>query len=298
MRRWFLSYHSRDQALARRLKATLEQKDTGARVFFAPSSLRAGSFWSKALADQIAQADAFILLVGENGVGNWQVLEYDEALDKRVNVPDFPIILVLFEGQTAPGLPFLRRLHWIISPDPSSEKDVARLVDAASGTSTRPGELWRYTSPYRGLAAMEEKDSDYFFGRERETIDALSAIAAATDRLPVLLGNSGVGKSSLAQAGVLATLKRQAWPEALDKPPAWPHAFLDSRRWCFLTLKPGTEPLKAVVEAFFDTWQLSATDAERVKQQNGWIALLRDGKAIPTAIFGKKLACSRPSPRI
>ena len=25
-------------------------------------------------------------------------------------------------------------------------------------------ELWRYTSPYRGLEAMEEKDSDYFFG--------------------------------------------------------------------------------------------------------------------------------------
>jgi hypothetical protein len=37
-------------------------------VFFAPSSLRAGGFWSKALAEEIAQADAFILLVGERGV--------------------------------------------------------------------------------------------------------------------------------------------------------------------------------------------------------------------------------------
>jgi hypothetical protein len=279
MRRWFLSYHSPDQALAERVKAELERKDTDARVFFAPASLRAGGFWSKALADEIAQADAFILLVGETGVGNWQVLEYGEALDKRVNVPNFPVILVLLQGQTAPGLPFLRRLHWIITPDPSSEKDVARLLDAASGKSTRPGELWRYTSPYRGLAAMEEQDSDYFFGREHETVDALSVLAAATDRLPVLLGNSGVGKSSLAQAGVLAALKRQAWPEGADKPPAWPHAFRESRRWCFLTLKPGTEPLKALVESFLDTWQLGATDPERVKQQNGWIVLLRDGKA-------------------
>ena len=144
------------------------------------------------------------------------MLEYDEALDKRVKSPDFPVILVLLEGQTAPGLPFLRRLHWIVTPDPSSEKDVARLFDAASGSGTRSGELWRYTSPYRGLAAMEEKDSDYFFGRERETVDVLSALAAAADRLPVLLGNSGVGKSSLAQAGVLAALKRQAWPEGAD----------------------------------------------------------------------------------
>ena len=116
---------------------------------------------------------------GERGVGNWQVLEYDEALDKRVKSPDFPLILILLKGQTAPGLPFLRRLHWIITADPSSEKDLARLLDAASGDSTRPGELWRYTSPYRGLAAMEEKDSDYFFGRERETVDVLSALAAA-----------------------------------------------------------------------------------------------------------------------
>src|SRR5262249_47782741 len=193
--------------------------------------------------------------------------------------PYFPVILVLLEGQTAPVLPFLRRLHWIITSDPSSEKDLARLLDVASGNSTRPGELWRYTSPYRGLAAMEEQDSDYFFGRERETVGTLSALAAAADRIPVLLGNSGVGKSSLAQAGVLAAARRQAWREGVATAPEWPHAFQESRSWCFFTLKPGTEPLKALVESFLDTWQLHATDPERVKQQNGWIELLRDGKA-------------------
>lgn len=279
MRRWFLSYHSPDQALAERLKAALERKDTGARVFFAPSALRAGGFWSKVLAEEIAQADVFILLMGERGAGDWQVLEYDEALDKRVKFPDFPVILVLLEGQTAPGLPFLRRLHWIVTPDPSSEKDVARLLDAAAGAGMRLGEMWRYTAPYRGLAAMEEKDSDYFFGRERKTVDVITALASAPDQLPMLLGNSGVGKSSLAQAGVLAALKRQAWPEGADAPDAWPQAFQESRRWCFLTLKPGTEPLKALVESFLDTWQLGSTDPERVKQQNGWIELLRDGRA-------------------
>src|SRR5262249_13960289 len=109
-------------------------------VFRAVESARGGLFWSRALAEEIAQADAFILLVGEKGVGHWQELEYDEAFEKRVKFADFPIILVLLEGQTAPGLPFLRRLHWIITPDPSSEKDVARLFDAAAGTGTRLGE--------------------------------------------------------------------------------------------------------------------------------------------------------------
>jgi hypothetical protein len=280
MRRWFLSYHSPDQALAERLKAALEQKDTGVHVFFAPSSLRAGGFWSRALAEEIAQADAFILLVGERGVGNWQVLEYDEALDRRVKFSDFPVILVLLKGRTAPGLPFLRQLHWIVTPDPASEKDLAKLLDAVLGSSAGLADLWHYTSPYRGLPAMEEQDSDYFFGRERETAEVLNVLAAASNRLPVLLGNSGVGKSSLAQAGVLAALKRQAWPEGVDIVPEWPHVFQESRRWCFLRLKPGTEPLKALVEAFLDTWQLGATDPEWVKQQNGWIELLRDGEAM------------------
>jgi formylglycine-generating enzyme required for sulfatase activity len=278
MRRWFLSYHSPDQALAERLKAALERKDTDARVFFAPSSLRAGGFWSRALADEIAQAEAFVLLVGEKGVGDWQVLEYDEALDKRVKLPDFPVVLVLLEGQTAPGLPFLRRLHWIITRDPSSEKDVARLFEAASGSGTRSAEMWRYTSPYRGLASMVEKDSDYFFGRDEKTVEVVKALSAAPGELLILLGNSGVGKSSLAQAGVLAALKRQAWPEGAGGPGAWPQAFQESRRWCFITFKPGTTPLRALVESFLDTWQLGATDPERVRQQNGWIELLRDGK--------------------
>ena len=282
MRRWFLSYHSPDQALAERLKAALERKDSDAHVFFAPSSLRAGGFWSRTLAEEIAQADAFILLVGEKGVGDWQELEYDEALDKRVKFADFPIILVLFEGQTAPGLPFLRRLHWIITTDPSSEKDIARLLDAAAGTSTRLGELWRYTQPYRGLAAMEEKDSDYFFGRGQETVDVLSTLAAAPDRLPVLLGNSGVGKSSLAKAGVLAALKRQAWPEASGAPSAWLEAFKESRRWCFLTLTPGTEPLKALVETFLDTWQFDPGDPARIKYRNEWVDLLLDASGKTT----------------
>ena len=123
-------------------------------MFFAPTHLRAGGSWSAQLAQEIADATAFILLVGPAGVGKWQVPEYDEALDTWVNSEGkFPLMVVLLEGQTAPGLPFLRRLHWIITPGPTSEKDVARLFGAAAGGGSTPGELWRYTSPYRMSAA-------------------------------------------------------------------------------------------------------------------------------------------------
>src|SRR5262245_62355836 len=268
--RWFLSYHSPDHALALGVKSAIERRDGDARVFFAPAHLRAGGFWSAQLATEIAEASGFILLVGEKGLGPWQVLEYDEALDRRVKSPDFPIVLMLLEGKTAPGLPFLRRMHWIVTPDPASETSIAQLLDAAAGQQAAPGELWRYTSPYRGLAAMTEADSDFFFGREHETIEVLTALSAApgallprsphSRKLPVLLGNSGVGKSSLAQAGVLAALKRQAWPACDDVAAPWPHLFQDSRRWCYLKLNPGTHPLKALVEQFLQLWQYEATD--------------------------------------
>jgi formylglycine-generating enzyme required for sulfatase activity len=280
MRRWFVSFNSSDRALAEGLKASIERKDAGSRIFSDTTSLRAGGYWQPALAKAIDEADAFVLLVGEHGLGPWQTLEYYEAQDKHVRSPEFPVVLMLLDGHAAPGLPFLRQLHWIVSADPTSEKDVARLIDATAGARARPAELWRYTSPYRGLSAMEEKDADYFFGRRRETVEVLEALAEAPDKLPVLLGNSGVGKSSIAQAGVLAALKRQTWPEGTDMTPEWPKVFRQSRRWCFLTLKPGTEPLKALVDAFLDTWRLGSTDPERLKQQTGWIELLRDGKAM------------------
>ena len=281
MRRWFLSYHSHDHALAERLKAAIERTDSTSRVFFSATSMRAGGSWSVQLAQEIADATAFILLIGEAGIGKWQVPEYDEALDKWVKSDrKFPLIVMLLEGQTAPGLPFLRQLHWIVTPDPASEKDIGRAFDAVAGEDTSPGELWRYTAPYRGLEAMEEKDSDYFFGRKRETVEVLSALGSATGRLPVLIGNSGVGKSSLAQAGVLAALKRQAWPEESNAPKAWPAAFENSRQWCFLSFRPGTDPLKALVEAFFDRWQFAATDPERATRQHGWLEALHSGKAV------------------
>ena len=274
---WFLSYNSQDLALMQRLGAALRRQDPEGKIFFAPTNLRAGGFWLPELAKGIAEATAFVLLVGDKGLGPWQVIEYYEALDRRVKQQDFPVILVLLDGVPAPGLPFLRQLHWIINADPASEQSVARIMDAAVGGGAPPGELWRHTAPYRGLAAMEEKDSDYFFGREDKTVEVIKALEAYPDKLPVLLGNSGVGKSSLAQAGVLAAFMRQGWPETAKDAGAWPRAFNDSRTWCVLTLKPGTEPVRAFVEPFIRTWQFDAVDPARAKLQTSWVDNLNAG---------------------
>ena len=90
--------------IAARVKAAIERKDSASQVFFAPTHMRAGGSWSAQLAQEIAEATAFILLIGKQ-VGPWQVLEYDEALDKWAKAPsDFPLVVVLLEGQTAPNI--------------------------------------------------------------------------------------------------------------------------------------------------------------------------------------------------
>jgi formylglycine-generating enzyme required for sulfatase activity len=278
MRRWFLSYNSQDLALVQGVAAALRSRDAGAGIFFAPTSLRAGGFWLPELAKEIAEATAFVLLVGEKGLGAWQVMEYYEAIDRRVKEKGFAVVLMLLDGQPAPGLPFLRQLHWIVTKDLTSEKSLAQLVDAASGGGSPPGELWRHTAPYRGLAAMTEADSDFFFGRTAESVQVINALATDPDRLCILLGNSGVGKSSLAQAGVLGAFARQAWPEGSNVNEPWPAAFADSRRWCVLKLRPGTEPIRSLVEPFIRCWQFDPTDPRREQRQTEWIESLSTGR--------------------
>ena len=74
----------------------------------------------------------------------------------------------------------------------------------------KPPEPWRAINPYRGLVALEEQDADFFFGRERETGEIIDKIIAAPGRLIALVGNSGVGKSSLVQAGVIGVAQAPA----------------------------------------------------------------------------------------
>jgi hypothetical protein len=59
--------------------------------------------WLPELARAIAEASVFVLLIGEKGIGPWQVIEYYEALDRRVKENDFPVVLVLLAGQPARG---------------------------------------------------------------------------------------------------------------------------------------------------------------------------------------------------
>ena len=63
-------------------------------------------------------------------------------------------------------------------------------------------------SPYVGLVPFQEEDAQFFFGRSHES--AIVAANLRSRRLTLLYGPSGVGKSSLVQAGLLVVLRREA----------------------------------------------------------------------------------------
>jgi tetratricopeptide (TPR) repeat protein len=60
-------------------------------------------------------------------------------------------------------------------------------------------------NPWPGLRAFGESDRDFFFGRERETAELLGLVQRSP--VVVLYGQSGLGKTSLLQAGLFPRLK-------------------------------------------------------------------------------------------
>jgi hypothetical protein len=88
-----------------------------------------------------------------------------------------------------------------------STQGSAELVrDASSSSYTRTPTL-SIENPWPGLAAYDEASRDFFHGRIRETDELLRLIRLAP--LTTLYGKSGLGKSSLLQAGLFPSLRKQ-----------------------------------------------------------------------------------------
>lgn len=77
----------------------------------------------------------------------------------------------------------------------------------STGTSLEP--FWLNKAPFRGLKQYRKEHKDIFFGRTQAIIDILSLVNSknsGSTALIMLLGQSGCGKSSLVNAGLLPKL--------------------------------------------------------------------------------------------
>ncbi len=136
--------------------------------------------------------------------------------------------------------------------------DIARALEAQL-PDRRGRRLAEDESPYPGLTAFQEADADRFFGRSRD----IARMAARIRELPLtaIVGPSGVGKSSFVRAGVGPALKSSG------------------ERWDIITIRPGRQPLAALISlaeraSVGSTNLRPAVDHDRIHREPGFLATM------------------------
>src|SRR5262249_22266041 len=87
-----------------------------------------------------------------------------------------------------------------------------------------------YLSPYRGLQRFEKRHAAFFRGRDRDLAELLPLIEA--NRVVVVQGAAGSGKSSLLRAGVAPRVEGRRFAERTG--------------WRCVVVEPGERPIEAL----------------------------------------------------
>ncbi len=131
-----------------------------------------------------------------------------------------------------------------------------------------PGHLANFQSdqcPYSGLYAFQEDDHNKFYGRSLE-VEAL-LIRLSNQPLVIVVGPSGVGKSSFVRAGLIPALKRADY-------------------WESIVFRPGSNPLLALARCMGEPESevLEKEIVNKMRTEPGWAGAILRNKAK----FGKK----------
>ncbi len=221
----------------------------GVTVWLDEWNLVPGDDFQPAIEKALASCSACVVFIGPGGIGPWQNHEMQVAITRRIRDPEFRVIPVLLPGaerRRRSQLPaFLVTATWVEFRREVNDPDsLQRLVDGIRGVRghgiTREA-LVMNRCPYRGLEAFDIEHADIFFGREALTDWILSDLRPEFDtprenRVVALVGPSGSGKSSLARAGLLASIRNGGLP--------------GSSSWPQFVCAPGSEPIRRLVTAF------------------------------------------------
>ena len=133
----FLSHNSKEKPLVREVAKAL--KEAGISVWLDEWDLVPGRMWVQALEEIVRKATAAAVLVGENGLGPWEVPEMNVCLSEFVK-RRMPVIPVLLPGAAQkPELPlFLQQFTWVDLTHGITAEGIARLSWGVTGK--KPGE--------------------------------------------------------------------------------------------------------------------------------------------------------------
>ncbi|MBV8225365.1 MAG: toll/interleukin-1 receptor domain-containing protein, partial [Verrucomicrobia bacterium] len=242
----FLSHGSADKPAVEEIARRLLK--LGIEPWLDKWHLIPGDPWQPALEKALAESESCVVFVGPSGFGPWQNEEMRAAIDRRVQEKGFRVIPVLLPGAQRArrgSLPaFLVSTTWVEFRHSLDEEDAFhRLASGIRGIEpgVGPGQpIYTGRCPYRGLRVFDVEDTDFFFGREAVVEWLLNELRSPVagqqaNRFLAIAGSSGSGKSSVARAGLVAALKRDAIPGSS----AWPIAIC----------RPGSDPLESLAIA-------------------------------------------------
>src|SRR5262245_24443932 len=210
MARLFISHSSRNNDKAIEVRDWLA-KNGWDDVFLDLDPERgivAGQRWKEALQQAAQRCEMVLALISAEWLASpWCKAEIDAArlMGKKV-------IVALIGIDRAQVPPDLNDEQWIdLTHDPNAYTRLREgLRRGGLDPSSFPFEAGR--RPYPGFAFLEEKDAAIFFGRDAQIVRGLdkirSLVRAGVDRMLVILGASGSGKSSFLRVGLWPRLKR------------------------------------------------------------------------------------------
>jgi WD40 repeat protein len=233
MSRVFLSHSSRDSRHAIALKRWLEQAEPGlaGEIYLdvdPETGIRTGMRWTEALWQVNARCEAVICLLSSSWATSAEChAEYRQAEGMHKPIfcariesfaendvtrawqscdlfGDGPVAEVVVDGVEQPVGLQVDGLHRLLAG--------LRAVGIGADSFAWPPSGDPDRSPYRGWQPLEPVDAAVYFGRDAQIVRALDELremrAAGRERMFVILGPSGVGKSSFLRAGLLPRLRR------------------------------------------------------------------------------------------
>ena len=205
----FLSYSRTDDEAADKLHGWL--KSRGFSVFFDKKEIHEGELWLDRLQKAIDHCGVFMVLIGDKGVERWVGAETQVALSRYFGPHDdanrLPIFPILLSDAAPDTLPVFLRLFQT-TPWNGSDPLSDTLLDQIRNRSITTNKTLVFKGkPFVGLSAYRVDQAPLFFGRQRQTLDALCFFGPRTGLAAVrwleISGSSGSGKSSLMNAGLL-----------------------------------------------------------------------------------------------
>ena len=244
----FLSYAGLDRKIA--TQVALGLKGAGVEVWWDQEGIGWGDNWIEKLEDALTKCGGYVILVGSSGVRRWVKFELSLAIKRHIE-QDLPIFPLLLPGIMPDSLPpFLATFQAESLPEQLSGVDYGSLAQRlASARAVQPVSsipmVPSAVCPFPGLEAFGESDTQFFFGRQKETLDAVSCLGLGLDgvyrRWLQVEGVSGVGKSSLVRAGLIPTIKK-GWAGSTEAS-MW-------RNWRVVeAMRPGADPILNLAEA-------------------------------------------------